>query len=134
MVFLVILSHLVGHAWLYFMSLYHINIREETLQHATFSLQYSLVFLFCCSMYRNCCFGFLLPHLFSSSSFLLARCHNAPGFPNPRVVIFSATTTTFSVFVVISSLGAFIFTLCTTAAILLLAVVETLQTTCTTAP
>ncbi len=41
MVFLVILSHLVGHAWLYFMSLYHINIREETLQHATFSLQFS---------------------------------------------------------------------------------------------
>ena len=47
MVFLVILSHLVGHAWLYFMSLYHINIREETLQHATFSLQFSsLPFLY----------------------------------------------------------------------------------------
>ena len=39
--FLVILSHLVGHVSLYFMSLYHINIREETLQHATFSLQFS---------------------------------------------------------------------------------------------
>ena len=54
--FLVILSHLVGHASLYFMSLYHINITEETLQHATFSLHNILVF--CCSMFRNCCFGF----------------------------------------------------------------------------
>ena len=60
--FLVILSHLVGHASLYFMSLYHINITEETLQHATFSLHNILVF--CCL--ETAALVFLLPHLFSA--------------------------------------------------------------------